>query len=83
MGFFISLMIIFIIQRALLLVLEFFGVPYYYIEMIINLVLAFVFTYWNFSRVRRQGILKDISFHLNVCIWYAVLTCFDILWLAM
>lgn len=83
MGFFISLMIIFVIQRALLLVLEFFGVPYYYIEMIINLVLAFVFTYWNFSRVHRKGILKDISFHLNVCIWYATLTCFDILWLAM
>ena len=75
MGFFLSLIIIVAIQMGLQYVLQMFGMPYLYIEMVTNLVLAFVFTYWNFSRVgNKKELLKDISFHTNVCIWYAILT---------
>ena len=48
MGFFLSLIIIVAIQMVLQYVLQMFGMPYLYIEMVTNLVLAFVFTYWNY-----------------------------------
>lgn len=75
MGFFLSFLIIIAIQTAVSFVLQMLGLPVLYIEMIVNLVLAFVFTYWNFSRIRdRKEIFKDVSFHVNICIWYAILT---------
>ena len=75
MGFFLSLIVIVAIQMVLSYVLQALGMPYLYIEMVTNLVLAFVFTYWNFSRVRdKKELFKDISFHTNICIWYAILT---------
>ena len=52
MGFFLSFLIIIAIQTAVSFVLQMLGLPVLYIEMIVNLVLAFVFTYWNFSRIR-------------------------------
>lgn len=83
MGFFLSLIIIVAIQRVLSIVLAYFGLPYVFINMVVDLVLAFVFTYWNFSRLRvnRKELLKDISFHTNVCIWYAVLTGLDLVFM--
>lgn len=75
MGFFLSLIVIVAIQMIISFVLQSFGMPYLYIEMVTNLVLAFVFTYWNFSRVHdKKEVFKDISFHTNICIWYAILT---------
>ena len=75
MGFFLSLIIIVAVQMVLSYVLQAFGMPYLYIEMVTNLVLAFIFTYWNFSRIRdKKELFKDISFHTNICIWYAILT---------
>ena len=62
MGFFLSLIIIVAIQMVLQYVLQMFGMPYLYIEMVTNLVLAFVFTYWNFLRVReKKELLKDLK----------------------
>lgn len=77
MGFFLSLIIIVGIQMAITWVLTIFGVPSLYIDLIIDLVLAFVFTFWNYSRVYRNNkkeIWKDFGFHMNVCIWFAILT---------
>lgn len=81
MGFFLSLIIIMGIQYAISAVFQAFGVPQLYIEIVINLVLAIVFTYWNFSRLTRsKKIFSDVSFHLNVCIWFSILTAFSAFW---
>ena len=75
MGFFVSLLIIIAIQTVISVVLNFLGVPSLYVEMIVNFVLAFLFSFWNFMRIKpKKEIIKDISFHVNVCIWFAVLT---------
>ena len=42
MGFFLSLIIIVAVQMVLSYVLQAFGMPYLYIEMVTNLVLAFI-----------------------------------------
>lgn len=79
MGLFLSFLVILAIQTVLSYVLQLFGLPSLYIEMLTDLVLAFVFTYWNFARLRnRKEIFKDVSFHVNVCIWYAILTAINI-----
>ena len=79
MGLFLSFLVIIAIQTVLSYVLQMLGLPYLYIEMVIDLVLAFVFTYWNFARFKsRKEIFKDVSFHVNVCIWYAILTAINI-----
>ncbi len=76
MGFFLSLIIIVAIQMGVTALLQMFGVSPLYIDMIINLILAVIFTFWNYGRLFRnkKDILKDISFHTNVCIWYSILT---------
>ena len=76
MGFFLSLIIIVAIQMGVTVLLEMLGLPMLYIDMIINLILAVVFTLWNYGRLFRnkKDMLKDVSFHTNVCIWYSILT---------
>ena len=75
MGFFMSLILIIAIQYALSFVLGFIGIPVLFIDIIINLVLAFLFTFFNFARFaeNKKEVLKSISFHLNFCIWFSVL----------
>ena len=74
MGFFLSFMIIVLIQAGVNAVLTYLNVPTVYIEMILNLVLAVVFSIWNYRRFDRKEAFKDISFHISVCTWYAILT---------
>lgn len=74
MSFFLSLMIIVLIQAGVNAVLTYLNVPTVYIEMILNLILAVIFSYWNYRRFDRREAVKDISFHISICTWYAILT---------
>lgn len=81
MGFFMSLIIIILVQYGITTIMRLFNVPQLYIEIVINFALALIFTYWNFARVnRKKEVFKDISFHLNVCIWFSILTGLSMLW---
>lgn len=75
MGFFISLLAIIAIQFIASTILSYFGVPALYIDITINFLLAFIFTYFNFARFaqNKKEVFKNISFHLNFCIWFSVL----------
>lgn len=71
-GFFISILIILGIQIVIELVLATLGVPTLYIEICIDLVLAFLFSLFNY-RGNRKDAIKDPVFHRNIAITFAIL----------
>lgn len=81
MGFFLSLLIIIAIQNVITFILQLLGVPYFYINLVVDLVLAFVFTYYNRYRFQKKNPFKDIDFQVSFCIWFSVLTLIDTIWL--
>ena len=78
MGFFISILIILGIQIVIEIFLASLGVPTLYIEICIDLVLAFLFSYFNYRGNRKEAI-KDPLFHRNVAITFAILILISLL----
>ena len=78
MGFFISILIILGIQIVIEIFLASLGVPTLYIEICIDLVLAFLFSYFNYRGSRKEAI-KDPLFHRNVAITFAILILISLL----
>ena len=74
MGFIISLLIILGVQVALRYVLGFFNVPSIYIEMATDLVLAFVFSLWNYRSNSKKYAFRDVYFHRDIAIYFAILS---------
>lgn len=75
-GFFISLILILLLQYALQYVLVLLNFPFLWINIIIDFVLAVVFTLINF---RGQEKLKNPAFHRSILIYFAILTVMSIL----
>ena len=74
MGFFISILIILGIQIVIEIFLASLGVP----TLCIDLVLAFLFSYFNYRGNRKEAI-KDPLFHRNVAITFAILILISLL----
>ena len=78
MSFIASLVFIILLQLVLQIVLQFIGITGLIAEIIINLVLAIVFTYFLFS-VREK--LKNPEFHKAFAIYFVVLMLFTLLFM--
>ena len=68
MGFFISILIILGIQIVIEIFLASLGVPTLYIEICIDLVLAFLFSYFNYRGNRKEAIKVAITFAILILI---------------
>jgi len=75
-GFFISLILILLLQYALQYILVFLNIPFFWINIIIDFVLSVVFTLINF---RGQEKWRNPAFHRSILIYFAILTVMSIL----
>ena len=73
MSYFIILIIVIALQYALQFLLSGFGLPGITIELIINFVLAFIFSLINY-RGRKKDAFKDMNFHKSVFIYFMIFT---------
>jgi heme/copper-type cytochrome/quinol oxidase subunit 2 len=69
--YFITLIIVIAIQYFLQIFLLSLGFSYVAIELIIDLVLAFIFSLLNY-RGRKKDAFKDPRFHRNVAIYFGI-----------
>ena len=72
MSYFLILIIVIALQYALQYFLAGLGLPGITIELIINFVIAFIFSLINY-RGRKKDAFKDIRFHRSVFIYFLVL----------
>jgi uncharacterized membrane protein YphA (DoxX/SURF4 family) len=69
MGFFLSLLIFFLVDSIVGTILFAFGVDPRFIDIILSLILAFIFAYANSPRPA----LKQLTFHKNFSFTFIVL----------
>lgn len=77
-GLILSLIIIFAVHFTVYAILINLGVPYLYVLLITDLVLAFLFSMFNYRGYKKEAI-KDPKFHRNVAIWFGILVLLDFL----
>ena len=73
MSYFLILIIVIALQYALQIALGGLGLPGITIELIINLVLAFVFSLINY-RGRKKDAIKYLVFHKSVFMYFMIFT---------
>lgn len=77
MGFFISLIVVLGIQLLTQFVFyDLLGFPIIWVNIIIDLILAFVFSIFNF---RGREKFKNPQFHKMVAIYFAIFTIFTVI----
>lgn len=72
-SYFIILIIVIAVQFLLQMFLGSLGLPAITIELVINFVIAFLFSLINYRGSKKEA-LKDVSFHKNVFIYFIVFT---------
>ncbi len=79
MGMFIWLLFLLSLQVGIRFVLTYLGLSYIVVELIIDLILAFLFSFVSYRGVKKDAI-KDVNFHKNVAIYFVILIVFSLLW---
>ena len=73
LGYFLVLILVIGIQFLLQLTLGSLGLPMITIELIVNLVIAFVFSLFNYRGNKKEA-FKDKRFHRNVLSYFLIFT---------
>ena len=73
LGYFIILLVVIAVQFFLQLTLGSFGLPLITIELIVNFVIAFLFSLFNY-RGRKKDAFQDMRFHKMVFGYFIVFT---------
>ncbi len=72
MAFFGTLLLFIVIDMVITIVLRLLGVPYYVIDIVVSLLMAFIFAYIRHDKTRGPFI-KDVTFHRNFAILFIIL----------
>lgn len=79
MSFIIVFIVILVLQYALSYLFSMMGLNYYISDTLINLVLAFIFSIWNYRGLNKET-LKNPYFHRSVAIYFVIFMLFSLLY---
>ncbi|MFA5235920.1 MAG: hypothetical protein WC399_03675 [Bacilli bacterium] len=72
MGYLGTFLLFIVIDMVITFVLRLLGVPYYVIDIVVALVMAFIFAFIRHDK-RRGPFLKDVTFHRNFATLFIIL----------
>lgn len=72
MSFMISLIIVALVRLSVTLILRNFAINELYIDLIVDFVLALIFSILNYNYSSRKNAWKDIQFHKRVALVFSI-----------